>query len=426
MEDYVNTSGDIEFLHKHWDSVRSAYAFTRAHDSDGDGIYENTEGTGWVESWPSGMPHQEIYLAALDQQSAASMAHLAALMHDDALARTAGEQLKKIREKLEPEYFDASTRFYAFSRNPDGTTDKTATIYPAVAWWTGGLSLPNAEAMLSRWASHEFSTDWGTCDLSKNEAIFDPISYHQGSVWPLFTGWVSLAEYRAGHALSGYAHLMQNADLTYAQDLGSVTELLSGEFFQPLGRSSSHQTWSSAMAFTPALRGLFGLDWDALYHTLRLAPHLPATWDSAKLHHVPLGDSRVDLDFKREGDHLLIQARSEKPMLLCLVPQTAAREDCLTARPELRLELPPVEIGIPHGLPEPGSRTGQLKVLDEQFAPNRLTVTMEAPGGSVHELPLRINRPGLKLSGAELAGGKLRVRFRQGTGYQQEVIMLTW
>ena len=65
MEDYVKTSGDMAFLRAHWDSVRRAYAFTRAHDSDGDGIYENTEGTGWVESWPPGMPHQEIYLAAL-------------------------------------------------------------------------------------------------------------------------------------------------------------------------------------------------------------------------------------------------------------------------------------------------------------------------------------------------------------------------
>ena len=426
MEDYVNTSGDVEFLHRHWTAVKSAYAFTRAHDSDGDGIYENTEGTGWVESWPPGTPHQEIYLAALDQQSSASMAHLAALMQDDSLARAAGEQAQKIRAKLEPEYLDAASRFYAFSRKPDGTTDKTATIYPSVAWWTGGLSLPNAEAMLSRWASHEFSTDWGTRDLSGSEAIFDSISYHQGSVWPLFTGWVSLAEYRAGRALSGYAHLMQNADLTYAQDLGSVTELLSGEFFQPLGRSSSHQTWSSAMVLTPTFRGLFGLDWDALHHTLRLAPHLPATWDSAKLHHVPLGDSRVDLDFKREGDHLLIQARSEKPMLLCLVLQSAERKDCRTARPELRLDLPPVEVAIPHGLPEPGSRTGQLKVLDEQYGANRLTLTLEAPGGSVHDLPLRVNRPGLKLSGAELAGDKLRVRFRPGVGYQREVVMLTW
>jgi len=429
MDDYVNGSGDLGFLREHWGAVKLAYGFTRAHDSDGDGIYENTEGTGWVESWPPGMPHQEIYLAALDQQSCAAMAHLAALMHEDALAQAARDQSEKIRAKLETEYYDGSRQFYAFSRNADGSTDKTATIYPAVAWWTGELSLASAETMLARWASAEFSTDWGTRDVSDREPIYDPISYHQGSVWPLFTGWVSLAEYRAGRALSGYAHLMQNVDLTYAQDPGAVTELLSGEFFEPLGRSSSHQTWSSAMAFTPAIRGLFGLDWDALHHTLRLAPHLPASWDSARLRHVPVGTSQYDLDFKREGEHLLVQARSAEPERLCLVPQSAPREDC-TASPdrtrELRLTLPPVEVGIPYGLPEAGAPTHQLKVLNEQYATNRLTITMEAPGGSMYELPLRINRPGLRLSGAETEAGRVRVRFGPGTGYQQQTITLSW
>src|SRR4029077_8278168 len=276
-------------------------------DSDSDGIYENTEGTGWVESWPQGMPHQEIYLAALDQQSCASMAHLAALMHEDDLAGRAGEQSQSIRHKLEPEYYDGANRFYAFSRHPDGTTDETATMFPAVAWWTGRLSLPNAEAMLTRWASHEFSTDWGTRDLSEKEAIFDPISYHQGTVWPLFTGWVSLAEYRAGRPLSGCAHLMQNAGLTWSQDLGAVTELLSGELFQPLGRSSSHQVWSSAMVVTPALRGLFGLDWDAPNRVLRVAPNLPADWGRARLHNVPLGNSRLEVEFSREAGRMVVR-----------------------------------------------------------------------------------------------------------------------
>jgi len=55
---------------------------------------------------------------------------------------------------------------------------------------------------------------------------------------------------------------MQNADLTWSQDLGSVTELLSGRFFQPLGRSSAHQLWSSAMVISPVVRGLLGLTWD--------------------------------------------------------------------------------------------------------------------------------------------------------------------
>lgn len=429
MDDYVNTSGDTGFLRNHWEAVKRAYEFTRAHDSDGDGIYENTEGTGWVESWPGGMPHQEIYLAALDQQSCTSMAHLAALMHDDVLARAAHDQAEKIRAKLAPEYYDESKRFYAFSRNADGTTDKTATIYPSVAWWTGGLALPRADAMLNRWASTEFSTDWGTRDVSDKESIYDPISYHQGTVWPLFTGWVSLAEYRAGRPVSGFAHLMQNVNLTYAQDLGAVTELLSGEFFQPLGRSSSHQTWSSAMTITPAIRGLFGLDWDALHQTLRLAPHLPVTWDSAQLRHVWLGAAQFDLSFRRTAGDMLVEAKSAEPERLCLVPQNSPREDCTAAARtihELRIELPPVEIGIPHDLPEPGLRTQQLKVLDEEYSANRLVLTVEAPGGSKHKLPLRINRVGLRLTGDETDGHTVHIHFRPGNGYQREVITLSW
>jgi hypothetical protein len=238
-----------------------------------------------------------------------------------------------------------------------------------------------------------------------------------------------MAEYRAGRPVSGYAHLMQNADLTYAWDLGAVTELLSGEFLQPLGRSGSHQTWSSAMALIPAIRGLFGLDWDALHHTLRLAPHLPVTWDSARLRHVKVGASQFDLDFKRAGEHLMVEARSAEPKRLCLVPQSAPRVDCAAAPAamhELRLDLPPVEVGTPHGLPEVGAQTQQLKVLDEQYTANRTAITVEAPGGSVQELPLRINRPGLSLSGAATDSRSVRIRFRPGVGYQQEVVTLSW
>jgi glycogen debranching enzyme len=430
MEDYVNTSGDVAFLRNHWDAVRRAYAFTRAHDSDGDGIYENTEGTGWVESWPQGMPHQEIYLAALDQQSADAMSRLAALMNDAGTSADAHKKAEEIRAKLEPEYYDPAAQFYAFSRNADGSLDRTATIYPAVAWWTGRLTLPHSDQMLSRWASPEFSADWGTRDISGRTPFYDPISYHQGSIWPLFTGWVSLAEYRAGRTLAGYAHLMQNAGLTWAQDLGSVTELLSGDLYQPLGRSSSHQIWSSAMVLTPALRGLFGLDWDAPQHTLRLAPNLPSGWDTAQLHNVPLGNSRIDLQFTRQKDRLLVRAKSAKSEAFCLVPQTAprdqpCREPAATVH-ELVLPLPAVEIGIPSELPLPGSRTSQLKVIREQRTANRYAVVFEAPGGVEYDLPVRINQPNMQSKGAELAGSKVRILFPAGEGYQQATVIFSW
>src|SRR6185437_16211989 len=145
----------------------------------------------------------------IDQQSATTMAQLAKAIDDSALANAAKAKAADIQSKIEKEFYVDSDKFYAFSRNGDGSLDRTASIYPAVAWWDGTFGLKSAGPMLSRWASAEFSADWGTRDISKRTSFYDPISYHQGSIWPLFTGWVALAEYRAGRSLSGYAHLMQ-------------------------------------------------------------------------------------------------------------------------------------------------------------------------------------------------------------------------
>ena len=132
-----------------------------------------------------------------------------------------------------------------------------------------------------KFADATLNTDWGLRDIANNEKFYDGMSYHQGSVWPLFTGWAAMAEYRGGQPLAGYQMLMENANLTRAQDLGAVTELLSGDFFVPFGRSTSHQLWSSAMVITPILRGVFGISVDAQTKTITVNPQLPAGWERA-------------------------------------------------------------------------------------------------------------------------------------------------
>ncbi len=102
------------------------------------------------------------------------------------------------------------------------------------------------------------ATDWGMRIISDNSLLYDPLSYHSGSVWPLFTGWASVGAYRYGRPHIGYQALMGNALLTYANALGYVTELLPGDFNAPFGRSSHHQVWPEAMVVAPTLRGLSG------------------------------------------------------------------------------------------------------------------------------------------------------------------------
>jgi glycogen debranching enzyme len=428
VADYLKVSGDLPWVRQHWPAVLKAYQFLRAHE-DRNGIYSNAEGTGWVESWPAGMPHQEIYLAALDRQAADAMSTLASATDNENLAATCKSKAQTIGQRVETQFYSAPDHFYAFSRNEDGSLDRTATIYPAVAWWDGTFHLTQAQAMLTRWASPEFSTDWGTRDISDQTSFYDPISYHQGSIWPLFTGWVSLAEYRAGRPLSGYAHLMQNANLTWSQDLGAVTELLSGDLFQALGRSSSHQMWSSAMVITPLVRGLLGLDWNALDRTLTVSPQLPAHWNSVKVHNVPLGPLHLEIEITRLSGQLKIQATSVQPERICLSSGLPGTQPC-SATParlhELRLRVRPVEVYVPAELPEPGSRTHGLKAIEERYEDRSASITFSAPGEGHYRLPLRRNRPGITVEGAATSNTELLLTMPPGSGYKTQTVTFRW
>jgi len=430
MEDYVDASGDAAFLERNWPAVEKAWAFESAHDTDGDGIYDNSQGTGWVESWIPKMPHQEIYLALLDEEASGAMARLSERMQKADVANQANERAKSIAAKI-PQEYTQQKGMYAFSYNGSEGVDNTATIYPAVAWWDGHASLPQTDEMFERWASDEFSTDWGTRDVGHHEAIYDPSRYHQGSVWPLFTGWTSVAEYRTGHSLSGYAHLMQTANLTTAQDLGSVTELLSGDFFTPFGRSTSHQLWSSAMVVIPAVRGMFGLSLDAAAHTITVDPRLPAQWDHVALHNLHLGDELVDLRFERRTDGWGVRAEGKDAKSIKLKSEVAGAKVLTSGA--LEIPTPEVEAGMDFGangaLPLPGARTAMTKVLRQDAGQRSLTLLLEAQADSTQTLFLRQRERRARVTvegGAITPEGKLEVRFPSGEGYTQKQVTLRW
>ena len=427
VNDYLRISGDQHFVASIWPALERAWKFETTHDTDGDGIYDNSEGSGWVESWIPTMPHQEIYLAALDEQASLAFANLARATGHVDLAAAARQRAEHIAATIESEYYLPDSQNYAFSWNGNGQRDETATIFPSVAWWDGDWQLAHPEAMMERWAASEFSTDWGLRDLSDRTSFYDPISYHQGSVWPLFTGWASVAEYRAGHPLSAYAHLMQNVDLTWAQDPGDVTELLSGQFYQALGRSTAHQLWSSAMVISPILRGMFGLEWDAATSTLTVTPHLPAAWNQAAIHRLPFGDRTLDLTFRRDGGELLVRCMDAAVHLASHSPGARMQDGAL------RIPLPPVEAAISPELPEFGSETSQLKVLADDYEEHSLVLRLAAPGGSTQTLSVRENRsvPRLAAENAELGAPTngmriLSVQFPPAAGAIEKSVTLTW
>ena len=431
MEDYLRSSGDLEFIRQNWDAVRHAYQFTREHDSDGDGIYDNSQGTGWVESWPPSMPKQELYLASLDQQSCVAMARLASALGDAALAVSASKQAELIRGKLAE--YRGNDGMYAFSRNPDGTYDRTRTVFPSAAWWSGDLFLPDADKTLDSYAGSDLSADWGLRAVAATDPVYDPMSYHQGSVWPLFTGWAIMAEYRTHRPLAAFQHLEETIDLTWESDPGNVTELLSGTFYEPFGRSTAHQLWSSAMIITPAVRGLFGVEADVPHHRLRVDPQLPADWNNATLYNVPYGTQKIDLHFERQGREMRVTATSNENLALCLTtsallspqpcPATSARQHTLNVL------LPQVELTLPHTAAMAGDRDRAPRVVHLQSSPHKIVLAVELLAGSTVSLPIHSNLPtppAFTAHGAEIRNGNLAISAPAGSGYQRQNVELTW
>src|ERR1035437_7793932 len=105
VADYVRSSGDTAFLSAHRDAIEKAWEFEASHapgpDKGGNGIYDNTQGTGWVEGWPGGMPHQEVYLALLDQQASGAMAQIENLLQDKDKAASARQRAESIGKTIE-------------------------------------------------------------------------------------------------------------------------------------------------------------------------------------------------------------------------------------------------------------------------------------------------------------------------------------
>lgn len=298
---YLHHTGDVEFIKKNWTYIKKAIDFCYSTDTDGDHLIENTNvGHGWVEGGGLYTAHTEVYLAACWAEALRQASYMAEQIGLSSEHRKYGDEFERVKKIINTDFWNEQENFLSFSKLKDGKYNSEKTVLSAVPVYFEMLDSAKAKKVADAYAENYFSSDWGIRILREDSPIFNPRGYHTGSVWPLFTGWAALAEFKNENYVQGYSHIMNNLLVYKNWQLGFVEEVLNGAEYKP-GGVCPHQAWSETMVLQPTIEGMLGLEVDAANNKIKFSPRLPADWNSIKVQRIKIGDQSVDYTMKRFG-----------------------------------------------------------------------------------------------------------------------------
>lgn len=418
---YLRASGDLAFIRSSWPSLRAAMDFMFATDTDHDGLIENTNvGHGWVEGGKLWGAHTTLYLAALWSQALTDAAEMAARLGHDTLSRRYAAAGEKARAAVNGEFWNEEQRFLHYGKRQDGTFMPERTVLPAVAMHFDLIPPDRAADMLRVLAGNEFTADWGVRILGSASPLFNPQGYHYGSVWPLFTGWTALAEYRYGRSVQGFSHILNNLYIKNHWALGFVEEVMNGAVYEPSG-VCPHQCWSETNIMHPVLAGMVGWQPQAPENRVDIRPRFPRHWDEVAVRNLAVGDRRLAMTLERSANQtrFTFSRTGGGPLAIRLWPEIppgmVVRSITVDDRPhpaapraERNLPARPVEfvldetavVVLTHtgGLgavplaprPGPGDRSRGLRILDERVTDDGYILDLAGPAGVHGRIAIRV------------------------------------
>ncbi|HEY6768835.1 MAG TPA: hypothetical protein VI386_29110 [Candidatus Sulfotelmatobacter sp.] len=451
MNDYVVRSGDVAFAQSKKDNIQKAYRFLRS-TYDTRGLAQNAGiGHGWVESGPLLPVKSEYYQAGLGLEAVRAYSNLSRLMGDLEAGKDAAAEFGRHKQVLDDAFWSPEKQIYSFAVKQDDQRVEEPSVLATVPMWFGLPDSQHADKMITQLAGDDHDTDWGMRIISSHSAVYDGSGYHFGAVWPLFTGWASVGEYRYHRPIPAYFNLRVNALLVGDGALGHFSEVLSGDYNQSFSTSSPHQIWSAAMVVSPILRGLFGLETVAESHQITLAPHVPADWTSFGIHNVRVGSVSVDFQFHKTADSMVLQTTRKgtgdcwiefSPALSLRAVITGVEVNGRSLPFKMQQTINdqhvlvrfPIDggpnnlvihvkndfgIALTNQLPPLGSTSRSLRVVSEEWDPPRNQLTLDVSGiaGRQYQMPVWNAAQISTVEGAELTKlGALQISIPSGEG----------
>jgi glycogen debranching enzyme len=319
---YFERTGDLETIAALWPHITAALQWIDVYgDIDGDGFVEyvardgsGLRNQGWKDSSDSifdahgNFAEGAIALCEVQayvygaKRGAAAMAHA---LGDQHAARRLEREAEALRQAFEQAFWCEELDTYAIALDGDKRPCRVRSSNAGHALFGGIASRERAARTARTLLSRESYSGWGIRTLASSERRFNPMSYHNGSVWPHDNSLIALGFARYGlkqealRVFSGMFEAIHYMDLHRPPELfcGFHRRRAKGPTLYPVACAPQAGVSGAPLAF---LESSLGLVCDYARNEIRFEqPALPDFVDELRIHRLQLGNGQIDVLLRR-------------------------------------------------------------------------------------------------------------------------------
>jgi glycogen debranching enzyme len=328
---YFLRTGNLSFLKEMWLNIKRALHWMDEYgDCDGDGFVEYEQHSskglvqqGWKDSHDSifhadgRMAEPPIALCEVQGYVYAakrSAAMIARELQESELAGKLDVEAEALRAKFEDAFWCDDLGTYALALDSQKTQCRVRTSNAGHALFCKLASQERAEAVTASLMSEQMFSGWGIRTVGSSESRYNPMSYHNGSVWPHDNALIGLGFSRYGMQKQACKILHGLYETSRHVELQRLPELFCGFHKRPEGNgptlypvACAPQAWSAGSVFL-LLRACLGLEVRARERQILFAnPCLPLNLDELRIKNLSVGDATADFLIRRDEPGVVVE-----------------------------------------------------------------------------------------------------------------------
>lgn len=327
--EHFTRTGDLDTLKKLWPAILKAMEWINVYgDLDGDGYVEyqhksvnGLTNQGWKDSHdavshangelakpPIALCEVQGYVYSA-KQHAAQLAHV---LGEKDKAEKWSFEAQQLKEKFNRDFWDEELNCFVIALDGEKKPCRVKSSNAGQVLFTGIAQKTKAQKLVQTLLKPDMFSGWGIRTLSANEFRYNPMSYHNGSVWPHDVAIIAEGMGRYGFQQQALQLMTGLFDASLFINLQRLPELFcgmerrKGEGPTAYPVACSPQGWSVAAVYL-FLKAILQLQINHIKKEISFhKPILPDYLEAITIKNLELGSEKVDLELTRHGKNNMI------------------------------------------------------------------------------------------------------------------------